>query len=382
MRRALVVALACFALAGPAYAAPTELTGTVMVSTSTAGSALVHFANATRTFPNADGKGAIDFKFTGSSFVRGVVLLSETATPDGRRFAGYVDGSPISGVAGEWTSSDIPAGDYRLYAFADGRPTTVTITMPTPGGTSTLDLSDAVPYDYHPMQPGGGGVFRASAATTGAGTMFSAVEVAFGAGQAGTVEFCEALGQSADSDASYSLGCSRGGVDAAVGGADLGSAVANERFDAPGAERFGFGGNAQSLTPPAIQGGIAAITFLPSGAPGQGSTPLAPVGAAIARVVGTSVRVTKTGRAPIRVRCSGPDTCHVRLSITGSSSKGKATIPAGATRKVNVRLSASQRKRLKRARSLKATLVMQVIGQAGRGTTVTRKRITLKAPKR
>jgi hypothetical protein len=72
----------------------------------------------------------------------------------------------------------------------------------------------------------------------------------------------------------------------------------------------------------------------------------------------------------------------VRLSFSGSTARGKATIRAGATKTVNVRLSKALRKRLTRARSLKVTLVLQVSGQTGTGTTVTRRRMTLRAPKR
>jgi hypothetical protein len=384
MKRLVVTGLAAFAVgAAPASAAPTELTGTMAVTTSTAASALVHIANTTRTFPDENGKGAIDFRFSGNSLLRGLILAAETVGPDGKRYIGFVDGAVGEAGEGDWSKGDIPAGDYRLYAFSDGRPTTVTIFMPSGSGASTLDLLDPVAADIHKMAPGGsGGVFRASGVTTGPGAIFMAAEATFGSGQAGTVEFCDAAGDSAETDAPYTLGCSEGDVSPAFGGSDFSSISESTRVDTPARARYGFGGNAQALTPPTFDGGVAAVTFTPSGAPGQSGAPVSPVGAVAARVVGNTVRVTKTGRAPVAVRCAGPVSCRVRLSLAGSSSKGKATIRVGATKKVNVRLSSSLRKRLKRKRSVKATLVLQVSSESGTGTTVTRRRITLKAPKR
>jgi hypothetical protein len=383
MRRAVAAAVALAALgATPASAAPVELQGTTTISTSSAGSALVHIGGPTPTFPDMNGKGAIDFQFSGSSFFRAIVLLGETTVADGKRFAGYIDGSLLEGGDAEWSATTIPAGDYRLYALTDGRPTTIAITMPAAGAASGLALPDAFPFDFRAMQSGGGGVFRASAATSGPGTIFADADATFAAGQAGTVEFCDAVGESADSDAAYAFGCSNGSLNTVVGGGEFGEVAASTRFDTPAAARHGFGGNAQSLAPPTIRGAVAAVTFLPSGTPIVGTSPIAAVGGVAARVVGTSIRVTKTGRAPVRVRCAGPGACRVRLSLIGSASRGKATIAQGKTKTVKMRLASAVRKRLKRARSVKATLVLEVTGQSVQGTVVTRTRITLKAPKR
>ena len=383
MRRALAIAATASLLsAAPAVAAPVDLQGTMTISTSTPGSVLVHIPVKTPTFPDANGKGDVNFRFSGASALRVLVLLAEAPGTDGKRFAGYVDGS--SDVPeGTWTATDMPPGDYRLYALTDGHPVTITITMPTGSADAALSLPDPAATDIHTMKAGGGGVFRASGATTGAGVFFGEAETTFSAGQAGTVEFCDALGDSADTDAPYSVGCSQGAVSAAVGAAGFETISAATVIEMPAPARHGFGGNAQALTPPAIRGAAGALTFTPPGVPGQSSSPVAPAGAVAARVVGTKVRVSKTGRAPVRVRCAGPGACHVRLAVSGSpSKKGKATIAAGATKKVNVRLSASLRKRLKRSRSIKVTLVLQVTGDSGTGTTLTRRRITFTAPRR
>jgi hypothetical protein len=384
--RAVVAAAAVGVLslvtAASAHAAPAELTGKVTFTTSSAASALVHIANPTATFPDENAQGGIRFLFRGDPLLRGLVLLGETPDASGKRYVAYVDGSVGEEGESSFPPGPIPAGDYRLYAFSDGRPTQFTITMPTGRGDSVLTLTDPVAADIHRMKfGGGGGVFRGSAATTGPGTVFATAATIFGAAQGGTVEFCDAIGPTADTDAPYTLGCSQGGMDVVLGGSDFGSVIASTRFDTSGGERRGFGGNVQSIGAPTLDGGLAAITFTPSGAPGP-AAPIEQVGAVAARVVSTSVRTTKKGRAPISVRCAGPGSCRVRLTLTGSSSKGKASIAAGATTKVNVRLSSSLRKKLKRKRSMKVTLVLQVTGESGTGTTVTRKRITLRAPKR
>jgi hypothetical protein len=382
VRRLLAIAAGTLVVAAaPASGAPVELQGTMTVTTSTAGSVLVHIANRTPTFPSGDGGNNVTFSFAGTAALRELVVLAEAAGADGKRFVGYVDGS-LEGDSGAWTATDIPAGDYRLYAVADGHATTITIKMPTGSGEAALPLSDPAVSDIHPLQAGAGGVFRAAGATTGAGVVFGAAEATFGPGQAGTAEFCEAVGDSANTDAPYGLGCSQGELFPAVGAGGFESIGTSTMFETPSAVRHGFGGNAQAVTPPVTRGAVAALTFTPQGTPGGPTSPVAPVGAVAARVVSTRVRVSKTGRAPVRVRCTGPGKCSVRLALSGSNSKGKATIPAGATRKVNVRLSSALRKRLKRSRSIRVTLLLKVTGQSGGGATVTRSRLTLTAPRR
>jgi hypothetical protein len=219
------------------------------------------------------------------------------------------------------------------------------------------------------------GVFRAAASTTGPGVVFGAIGGSFMSGQAGTVEFCDAVGGAADTDAAYRPGCSNGGSFFGAGGTDFRYIEAETLVEATGAQRHGFGVNVQSVGTPEIDGAVGALTFTTAGTPGASASP-APVLGTTARVVGARVKV-KSGKARVPVHCSGPGSCHVRVAIANSRAKGKALIRAGATRMVTVKLTNALRKRLKRSRSVKATLVLEVSGAAGQATQVTRTRVKL-----
>ncbi|MEA2272477.1 MAG: hypothetical protein QOI98_1185 [Solirubrobacteraceae bacterium] len=378
--RVAALALALLLLpTAAATAAPVELTGRMTISTARAGSTLVNIARPTETFPKSDGTGAVRFKFAGNASLRTLVLLAEAPGAGGTRWAGYVDGSLFDDGEGSWTSTTIPAGVYRLYAMTDGSPVTVTVTMPEGGADAALGLPDPAAVDVHKMQAGSMGVFRAAASTTGPGVVFGVAGERFASGQAGTLEFCDAVGEAADADAAYALGCSQGdSLFPVVGGTDFESVTSSTVSPVNGPTHLGYGGNGQSVSQPEILGAVGALTFTASAQP---SGTVAPVLGTAARVVSARARV-KSGRAPVRVRCTGPGRCHVRLAVANSKSKGKALIPEGKTRTVSVRLASALRKRLKRSRSrsVRVTLVLEVGGDSGGTTNVTRSRVTFILP--
>lgn len=96
------------------------------------------------------------------------------------------------------------------------------------------------------------------------------------------------------------------------------------------------------------------------------------------------LRVSRTGRVPIRIRCAAgePETCRGRLSLSavrGGKRKRRVTlavasfhVPAGAQRTVRPRLRAAGRRLLRRTRSIRVRLTVDARDAAGNRRLVQR----------
>jgi hypothetical protein len=147
---------------------------------------------------------------------------------------------------------------------------------------------------------------------------------------------------------------------------NLGNTASKSFTIAPPPSQTPSGGSGSSSAPPAS--GTAAVTTQDKVAPRLGITP-------------KSVRVSKTGRVTLKVKCpSGETRCKVtmRLKLNGVTvAKKTTTIRGGKTVSVSLQLSASARAKLARRGSLKVTASGTATDAAG-NVKVTSTHITLK----
>ena len=147
---------------------------------------------------------------------------------------------------------------------------------------------------------------------------------------------------------------------------NLGNTASKSFTIAPPPSQTPSGDSGSSSAPPAS--GTAAVTTQDKVAPRLGITP-------------KSVRVSKTGRVTLKVKCpSGETRCKVtmRLKLNGVTvAKKTTTIRGGKTVSVSLQLSASTRAKLARRGSLKVTASGTATDAAG-NVKVTSAHITLK----
>jgi hypothetical protein len=98
-----------------------------------------------------------------------------------------------------------------------------------------------------------------------------------------------------------------------------------------------------------------------------------------ASLFGGTVRVSKSGRASIRVRCKRTKRCTGRLTVRGkrATAAGRVRVSGKKTRRVRVKFSKSEVRRIRKARRMGANLQLR-IGDAN----TARGRVTLLAPRR
>jgi len=198
-RRATLLALV-LALGAGAPARAESVAGTTTIAASRAGAIPVHLDRALRfdegSLPSA--------RFTGKGDWRALALIGE----HGMLGAMGTDDSTFVG-----TSSELPAGDYRLLiATDDGVPLTATLTLPGLEGsvalapTSTLPLHLARPAAWASPSFPDTTVIGAVARTHGGGMGADALSIRYAPASGGRSQHCYVFGDEASED-DFDAGC-------------------------------------------------------------------------------------------------------------------------------------------------------------------------------
>lgn len=213
-----LTAVAGGATAGAAARPVPSLTGTVTLTGSTTGYLAVRLA-APATLDNAAfGRGGVTI--TGAGRYVGFFLRQEK--PGGvRLLGGRAEGSrlgtylmPLQGLA-DGPSLRLPAGSYRLYLLADGKPATVTLRLRGLAGSSTLRPAKRVPYTLASpaatvATPGGNVAFAGADATLdGPGIAFDFLRTVNSNFQASNTQLCFYDGKPPPAPLAYAPGCPR-----------------------------------------------------------------------------------------------------------------------------------------------------------------------------
>jgi hypothetical protein len=135
-------------------------------------------------------------------------------------------------------------------------------------------------------------------------------------------------------------------------------------------------------------GGGAGQGGAPTGSPPAGAGVRAPDNVAAASSLqadfSKSLRASASGMLRLRIRCAGGTACSGRVMVKAGAptiARKSFKIAAGHVTAVPVKLSSKGRRRLARAKGLKATVVVQTLGASGALSSSTLKVVTVRAAK-